>query len=204
MAKRRRKKTPPAETAEGRDESKKQALDDFLGMGSLNEPQRKAPDFDPRWAGLVDVVLDIASPAALYRTLVDDLTIEDGALDYATVRQAVERAARNYYEAKRLERAAKLHEKEYTLSTEKRIEVLRSTALEELRKNRKAGEGAITKQMIRFKMLENWPAEFSTIEKRTAKLHAAVRTFEGLSEAWNHRNSQLKIMLERVSLGRTR
>lgn len=197
VAKRRKKKSgdPAASTA----------LDEFLhgSKKAAAVPAKKAPEIDDRWGHVVETVFDL-DPVTLAERLTSELSLGSDASDYGSLRAAVDRAASNLYDAKRLERAAKLEEVRYVEQVAPELELLRSAAREELLEERVKGTGAITKDQIRDKMIQSWPDQVRSMEMRKAKLHAATRVFEGLVDAWNHRNSQLKTMMERASLGRPR
>lgn len=176
------------------------ALDEFLEPTKAAAPS--VPSFtDVRWGAVADTVFEL-DPVELSERLTRELRLGNFNSDYGRLKQAVDDAAANLYDAKRLERAAKLEEQSFKLKAETEIEVMRTQARKILTQNREKGSGAITKQQVQDKMVELWPGAYAGYRKREARLHAMGRVFEGLVDAWNHRNSQLKIMLERAAVGR--
>lgn len=184
----------------------REAVSDFLG-GSKPAPPRPgkkktAQTADP-WGEVIETVFDL-DPVELTDRLTTELELGLFVGDYGALRDALDRAAKNLYDAKRLERAAKLEEEKFLDENSHRMEMLRTTARERLQAERVKGSGAITKQQIEDEMIANWPDEVGAHRKRKRQLHNTARVLEGLTEAWNHRNSQLKAILERAALGRPR
>ena len=183
------------------------AVNDFLGGSPRSRVQdrpgrKKSATSDP-WGEVIETVFDL-DPVELTDRLTDELKLGLFVGDYGRLRDALDHAATNLYDAKRLERASKLEEARYEDENLHRMELLRTAARETLQAERVKGAGVITKQQIEDRMIATWHDEVSDFRKRTRQLHNTARVLEGLTEAWNHRNSQLKVILERASLGRPR
>lgn len=217
---RRRKKTqatPTIEVSTSENETAKAAMSDFLGttpaharanatrrtsrVGQKNKPV-EAPSGDP-WGEVIETVFDL-DPVALAERLTIELNLGLFSGDFGRLRAALDDAAKNYFDAKRLERAAKLEEQRFLDDEADKMDILRSEARKLVKSNHEKGDGPITKQMVEDMMIATWPDSVSVHRKRKRELHHAAKALEGLAEAWNHRNSQLKVMLERTALGRPR
>lgn len=184
------------------------ALSSFLGEAkkknaATRAPAKKTPKLADAWGEVVEMTLRL-DPVETAERLTRELSLGEGVTDYPTLRAACDRAASNLFDAKRLEQAARIEAERYESEIEPEIEILRRAARDELVKEHTKGAGRITKDAIRDRMIQGWPDAIKSMERRTSKLRAMAESFKGLVDAWNHRNSQLKIMMERSALGRTR
>lgn len=222
MPRRRKKSTTPAATVSGDppvtisgdDPAATAALGDFMGTtkdharANVEAKRRKRTTVPAEtnvdaWGQVIETVFDL-DPVTLLERLTVELRLGLLISDYGRLRSAVDAAASNLYDAKRLERGAKHEEQKYLDDTAVEMDLMRTEARKQLQKKREPGSGAITKQQIEDEMTATWPDLVSRHRRRKSGLHNAARAFEGLVDAWNHRNSQLKAMLERASLGRPR
>lgn len=129
-----------------------------------------------------------------YAKLEKELSLGDGATEYGTVLRAIDGSSKNLYLAARLARKAKNEDERFAMELDKRLEVLRSTAIGFLETDRKEGtrsKGATLKD-IEDRMLAEWPDEMSSIKARKAEMHGAFRSIEALESAWRERCQSLR------------
>jgi hypothetical protein len=134
----------------------------------------------------------------LFKQLELELTLGDGATEYGTLLHAVDKSARNLYDAARLCRKAKLVDEQFAEELDKRLEVLRSSAVAELEEEKLKGmrSKAPTIKDIDDRMLKNWPDEYGAIKSRKAEMHGAFRALEALEGAWRDRCQSLRSMAQ--------
>lgn len=169
--------------------------------GDPEEPQVPEParkDRHPMPWGLVisDVFnLDVHKT---FKRLEQELTLGDGATEYGTLLHAVDKSARNLYEAARLSRKAKLVDEQFSDELDKRLEVLRSSAIVALEEEKAKGlrSKAPTIKDIEDRMLASWPDEMTSIRTRKAEMHGAFRAIEALELAWRDRCQSLRTMAQ--------
>lgn len=159
-----------------------------------------APQVPVAWGNIIVDVLRIPDPAGLARQLRSELVLGEGArTDYGRVLEALDRSAGNFEAAVRLARAGKLEEDNYTAQVSVRVETMRSAATEELQTEYRAKQRrSPTIQDIEDRMVQSWPEEYQDIKRRLSELHAAVRSLEGLRDAWASRSADLRIMADKA------
>jgi hypothetical protein len=129
--------------------------------------------------------------------LTDELTLGEATAEYGVVIRAVDNAGRNYYDAIRLSRVAKIADLKFSAEMDRELEVMRSTAREQLESEKsalKASGGsakAPTLQEIQDRVIGNWGDQWQSIENRKAEMHGTFRALEGLKDAWSERGRQL-------------
>lgn len=131
-----------------------------------------------------------------FERLQAELALGDRASEYGTVLHAVDASAKNLFDAARLARKAKLEDEKFAMELDKRLEVLRSTAVAELEaevKN-KVRSKAPTLADIDARMIANWPDEVGSIKARKSEMHGAFRAIEALEAAWKERCQSLRTM----------
>lgn len=167
--------------------------------GRRSEPEIPRPAV--AWGNVIRDTFKIPDPAALARRLRDELTLGDeNRTSYATVLEALDKAARNLDDAGRLHRAAKVEEVRYRLDSEGNLEILRREASKKLRAEYQAKlRKSPTLQDIEDTILDNWPSEYRALLERRAELHGAARSLEILVRAWGSRCADLRIMAEHAA-----
>lgn len=144
----------------------------------------------------------------VYAHLTHGLTLGDGASEYGTVLRALDHASRNAFDAARLVRAAKTADEKFTSEIEERLEVLRTTAREQLEREKSDAKAdgkaakAPTLQEVADRMLANWPDEMRSLNGRKSEMHGAFRSLEALEKAWWDRCASLRTMADRFQSGR--
>lgn len=136
-----------------------------------------------------------------YARLEEELTLGDGATEYGTVLRAVDSSSKNLFEAARLARKAKLEDEKFGAELDKRLEVLRSAAQQELEKEKAAGvrSKAPTIQDINDRMLFSWPDEVVSIRSRKSEMHGALRAIEALELSWRDRCQALRALAQQFN-----
>lgn len=161
------------------------------------DPPRKPDQYaqPPPWGAVVHHVFDL-DVMTTFKRLEKELTLGDGATEYGTVLRAVDQGARNLYDAARLARKSKLEDEAFGIQLDKRLEVLRTAAQQALLRERSGVKGtkAPTIKDIEDRMLSSWPDEMTTITKRRAEMHGALRSIESLETAWKVRCSALEVI----------
>lgn len=151
------------------------------------------------WGNVVTDTLTIKDPAGLAKRLRDELSIGEERTSYGVVLEALDRSARNFDDAGRLFRAAKVEEETYTLRAGERIEVMRSSALAELMAEyRDKKRPSPTARDIEDRVLASWPEDYRMLQAKIAELHGAVRSLETLCSAWSSRCADLRIMADKA------
>lgn len=159
----------------------------------------KVPQLPIAWGNIVVDTLRIADPAGLARRLRDELTLGDDRTNYGRVLEALDRSAHNLDAAGRLYRSAVIEEQRYESQTAERLEVLRSTAKEDLQAEyQKKLRKSPTKEDVEDRIVANWPDEYRTTKLRRAELHGAVRSLEILKDAWSARCAALRTMADKT------
>lgn len=152
--------------------------------------------FPAPWGQVVNDILRI-DVATAYKRLTDELTLGEATAEYGVVIRAVDNAGRNFYDAIRLSRAAKIADLKFTAEMDRQLEVMRSTAREQLESEKaalKASGGSVkapTIQEIQDRVIANWGDQWQSIEQRKAEMHGTFRSLEGLKDAWNERGRHL-------------
>lgn len=170
---------------------------------SASPPQRpgkktaadNVPQIPLGWGNIVVDSLRPKDPAALARRLREELSLGEERTAYGIVLEALDKSAKNIDDASRLFRAAKLEEETYERQVAERLEIMRTSALQELMAEYQAKRRpSPTQDAIRDRMVCNWPDEYGAIQGRIAELHALTRSLENLLEAWKSRAADLRIM----------
>lgn len=153
------------------------------------------------WGAMIHTVTSIDDPRRMYDRLYNELTLGEGATEYGAVLVAADRAEQNRVDACRLARFTKLEDERVEHEVKKRLEVLRTSAREELDKEKAAGtrSKAPTIQDVEDRVVANWPDEVESIRRRTAEMHGVLRAVEGLEDAWKSRCHTLRVIMERVA-----
>lgn len=158
------------------------------------------------WGSVITTIttLDVA---ATYRRLQEELVlgdVGDQTQEFAAVAVALMGADRNFFEAAKLERAAKLEEQRIDRDVETRLETLRTKASAELEAEKAAGtrSKAPTIQDIKDRVAANWPTLHNEICRQSEEIHAARAVCEQLTLAWRSRASSLRSMVERYAPNR--
>lgn len=180
--------------------AEKGAGDDDGGEGSGKALAGAGAAVGGAWGRIVETVYSL-DPEATYERLVADLRLGTDATSYGAVLPALDRAERNYFDAVRLSRLAKLEDEEATRSANAELEILRTNAREELEAEKAAGKRskAPTIQDVEDRIVANWPDRSSRIARKRAAMHGTLRSIEGLVDAWRSRCSTLRVIAEKVS-----
>lgn len=160
------------------------------------EPARK--DRHPMPWGLVITDVFNLDVHKTFTRLEEELSLGNGATEYGTLLHAIDKSARNLYEAACLARKAKLVDEQFAVELDKRLGVLRSTAVAQLEEEKAKGQRskAPTLQDIESRMLSDWPDEVTSIQARKAEMHGAFRAIEALELAWRDRCQSLRTMAQ--------
>ncbi len=151
------------------------------------------------WGNVVNDTIKIDDPAKLTKRLRDELSLGDGVTDYGRVLSAMDKSARNFDDAGRLSRAAKIEDQRFSLECDERFEVMGSAALTELNGEYRAKlRPSPTAKHIEDRILQSWPDEYRTLKSRMSELHGAVRSLETLRDAWASRCADLRIMADKA------
>lgn len=155
------------------------------------------------WGAIVDDVVRI-DVRATYEHLRDSLSLGDGVTEYGTLLSALDQADRNYVDAVKLARATKLEEQQVDRKVSEELEVLRSTARDELEHEKSEGKRskAPTIQDIEDRMMSNWPTKVHELRRRSEEMHAARAVAEGIEVAWKSRAASLRSMVDRYAPSR--
>lgn len=154
------------------------------------------------WGGVIDDVFRF-DVDEFYQRLNGTLSLGDGATEYGAVLRALDNASRNAWDAARLVRAAKIADEKYGSEIDERLEVLRTTAREQLEREKTEAKAdgkaakAPTLQEVADRMLANWPDEMRSLNGRKGEMHGAFRSIEALEKAWWDRCATLRVMAER-------
>jgi hypothetical protein len=159
-------------------------------------PTREA---DGGWGTIIDSVLSV-EPERLFAKLTSELTLEHDHTSYAAVAQALDLADRRYFECSLLVRAAKLEEQRIDRAVNMRLEVLRTTAREEIETEKRTAAAAVgskasgkaTLEEVRDRCFASWPDEVSALERRSQEYHAARAVAEELAVSWRSRATSLR------------
>jgi hypothetical protein len=163
---------------------------------STTEPPRKDRHPMP-WGLVITDVFNLDVHKTLTR-LEKELSLGDGATEYGTVLHAVDKSAKNLFDAARLARKAKLVDQQFSDELDRRLEVLRSSAQAALEEEKAKGlrSKAPTIQDIKDRMMASWPDEMSSINTRKEEMHGAFRAIEAMEHAWRERNQSLRVMAQ--------
>jgi len=176
-----------------------------MQAAAKGEPQQSpipsAKDRHPMPWGLVITDVFNIDVHKTYARLEQELSLGDGATEYGTVLHAVDASARNLYEAARLARKAKLADEGFSVELDKRLEVLRTAAINalEVEKSSGARSKAPTIKDIDDRMLSSWPDEVTSIRARKLEMHGALRAIEALEQAWRDRCQSLRTMAQQFN-----
>lgn len=162
-------------------------------------PSRSSASHAP-WAKVVDDVYRI-DVVETYRRLTENLSLGDAATQYGAVLAALDAAERDAFDAVRLHRAAKLEEERVEVDVSKALEIMRTSARDELEREKTDGKRskAPTIQDVEDRMLANWPSEVTRHRERLAVQHGATRAIEELAGSWRSRCASLRAIMERVA-----
>jgi hypothetical protein len=173
-------------------------------------PETSAPArarFPMPWGNVITDVFRF-DVEEVYAELTRGLMLGDGASEYGAVLRALDHASRNAYDAARLVRAAKIADESFGSEIDERLEVLRTTAREQLEQEKTSAKAdgkaakAPTLQEIADRMLANWPDEMRSLNGRRGEMHGAFRSLEALEKAWWDRCATLRTMADRFQAGR--
>lgn len=174
--------------------------------------KQSTPNPSRGWGGVIEHAFTI-DPESLYQRLYDELRLGDDATEYGAVLHAADRAEQNAIDATRLARHAKLEDEQVSRKVDERLEVLRTTAKNELEKEvadsfdeklKKTTKKAPTIQDITDRMQANWPDEYNSLSRRKEEMHGVLRVCEGIESMWRSRCATLRVILERVAPSRPR
>jgi hypothetical protein len=195
---------PPVETRAATSSGAEKGGDDVeTGEGSGSPVAGAGEAVGGAWGRIVETVYAL-NPEDTYARLVSDLRLGTDATSYGAVLPALDRAERNYFDAVRLARMAKLEDEEVTRAANSELEILRTTARAELDAEKASGKRskAPTIQDVEDRILANWPDRSSRLARKRAAMHGALRSVEGLVDAWRSRCSTLRVIAEKVSPNR--
>lgn len=170
-------------------------------VNDLTVSDKKVQSVQPgvAWGNIIRDSLKIKDPAGLAKRLREELELNDHT-SYGEIINSLNKAAKNYDEAGRLHRAAKIEEVQFELVVKERLEVMRSQAVSELMTEYKAkARRSPTNDDIEDRMIQQWPDEYKDLKTRQAELHGAVKSLEILVRAWQSRGADLRVMAERAT-----
>jgi hypothetical protein len=150
------------------------------------------------WGQVIDDVIQI-DVVGTYQRLRDDLSLGEDAHAYGELAAALDRADRNFHSAVLLARAAKLEQEKIDRQVEGRLEILRTTARQELEQEKADGKRskAPTLEEVADRCRASWPDEWEALNRNKDEIHAARASCEGLQSAWSSRAQSLRKLIER-------
>lgn len=198
----RRRKVPGTGSTEG---SSPAAVSEGGGSSSSPFPETATPvvgepsgerfPLPVAWGNVISDTLRIPDPAGLAKRLRDELSLGEERTAYGQILWALDRSARNFDDATRLYRRAKVEFETYSKEVQERIEVLRAAALRELMEEYKLKKRpSPTKGDIEDRVLANWGTEYRDLSGKLTQFEEATKSLEGLRDAWASRCADLREM----------